>query len=86
MYKVNDGGKVKYDENIGAFKYVVQVYYDPAGKKLVVEDIDTKGGRIYPDRAYFQYRKRQDPGGQRRSGHLCYEQDGPGHAGRQGAE
>ncbi len=47
MYKVNDGGKVKYDENIGAFKYVVQVYYDPAGKKLVVEDIDTKGGRIY---------------------------------------
>ncbi len=47
MYKVNDGGKVKYDENIGAFKYIVQVYYDPAGKKLVVEDIDTKGGRIY---------------------------------------
>lgn len=47
MYKVNDGGKVRYDDSIGAFKYIVQVYYDPADKKLVVEDVDTKGGRIY---------------------------------------
>ena len=47
MYKVNDGGRVVYDKTAGAFKYVVQVYYDPQARNLVVEDIDTKGGRIY---------------------------------------
>ena len=47
MYKLNDGNKAVYDESTGAFKYVVQVYYDPTTKGLFVEDIDTKGGKIY---------------------------------------
>ena len=47
MYKVNDGGKPVYDSGAGAFKYVVQVYYDPQTRSLIVEDIDTKGGKVY---------------------------------------
>ena len=47
MYKVNDGGKPVYDKSIGGFKYVVQVYYDPQTDRLLVEDIDTKGGKVY---------------------------------------
>ncbi len=47
MYKLNDGNRVEFDKDSGAFRYVVQVYYDPQSKGLVVEDIDTKGGKIY---------------------------------------
>ena len=47
MYKVNDGGKPVYDSSTGAFKYIVQVYYDPQTRRLLLEDIDTKGGQIY---------------------------------------
>ncbi|MBO5637708.1 MAG: hypothetical protein J5906_09360 [Acidaminococcaceae bacterium] len=47
MYKLNDGNRVEFDKDSGAFQYVVQVYYDPQSKGLVVEDIDTKGGKIY---------------------------------------
>ncbi|MER2138524.1 MAG: hypothetical protein ABS965_00145, partial [Succiniclasticum sp.] len=47
MYKVNDGNKAVYDTSTGTYKYIVQVYYDPQTKGLVVEDIDTKGGKIY---------------------------------------
>ena len=46
MYKVNDGNKAVYDAGIGAYKYIVQVYYDPQSGGLVVEDIDTRGGKI----------------------------------------
>lgn len=47
LYKVNDGGRTVYDKSIGAFKYIVQVYYDPMANSLVMEDIDTRGGQIY---------------------------------------
>lgn len=47
LYKVNDGGRTVYDKSIGAFKYIVQVYYDPIANSLVMEDIDTRGGQIY---------------------------------------
>ena len=47
LYKVNNGGRMVYDETTGAFKYIVQVYYDPETQNLVMEDIDTQGGRIY---------------------------------------
>lgn len=47
MYRVNDGNRVVFDREQGAFNYIIQVYYDPLTKGLVVEDIDTKGGRIY---------------------------------------
>ena len=47
LYKVNNGGRMVYDDTIGAFKYIVQVYYDPEAQNLVMEDIDTQGGRIY---------------------------------------
>ncbi len=47
MYRVNEGNRVVFDQEEGAFKYIIQVYYDPLTKGLVVEDIDTKGGRIY---------------------------------------
>ena len=47
MYKLNDGNKAVYDPEIGAYKYLIQAYYDPETKGLVVEDIDTKGGKVY---------------------------------------
>ena len=47
VYKVNDGGKPVYDSSIGGFKYVAQIYYDPQTKRLLAEDIDTKGGKVY---------------------------------------
>ena len=46
MYKVNDGG-AKWNSTDKAFDYVPQVYWDPATNKLVVEDIDTAGGKVY---------------------------------------
>ena len=46
MYKVNDGG-AKWSNTDNAFYYEAQVYWDPSTNKLVVEDIDTQGGKIY---------------------------------------
>ena len=46
MYKVNDGG-AKWSSGDNAFYYEAQVYWDPSTDKLVVEDIDTQGGKIY---------------------------------------
>ena len=46
MYKVNDGG-AKWSSTDNAFYYEAQIYWDPATDKLVVEDIDTQGGKIY---------------------------------------
>ncbi|WP_294523130.1 hypothetical protein [uncultured Anaerovibrio sp.] len=46
MYKVNDGG-AKWNETDKVFDYVPQVYWDPSTNKLVVEDIDTAGGKVY---------------------------------------
>ena len=47
MYKVNEGNRVVYDSSLGAFKYVAQVYYDPQTRGLLVEDIESRGGKIY---------------------------------------
>lgn len=46
MYKVNDGG-AKWNDTDKVFDYVPQVYWDPSTNKLVVEDIDTQGGKVY---------------------------------------
>ncbi|MBO5590564.1 MAG: hypothetical protein J5923_04925 [Acidaminococcaceae bacterium] len=46
MYKVNDGG-AQWNSTEKVFDYVPQVYWDPSTDKLVVEDIDTQGGKIY---------------------------------------
>ena len=46
MYKVNDGG-AQWNSTEKVFDYVPQVYWDPSTDKLVVEDIDTAGGKIY---------------------------------------
>jgi len=46
MYKVNDGG-VKWNSYDNAFYYEPQVYWDPSANKLVVEDIETTGGKVY---------------------------------------
>ena len=46
MYKVNNGG-AKWNETDKVFDYVPQVYWDPSTDKLVVEDIDTAGGKVY---------------------------------------
>lgn len=46
MYKVNDGGQ-KYDADAQAFYYEVPVYYDPLTDHLIVEDINTQGGKVY---------------------------------------
>ncbi len=47
MYKVNDGRRAVYNSTLGAYEYIVQVYYDPQTGGLVVEDLDTGGGKIY---------------------------------------
>ena len=47
MYKVNNGRRAVYNKSLDAYEYVVQVYYDPLTKGLVVEDIDASGGKIY---------------------------------------
>ncbi len=46
MYKVNEGG-AKWNDTDKVFDYVPQVYWDPSTDKLVVEDIDTAGGKVY---------------------------------------
>ena len=46
MYKVNDGG-AQWNSTEKVFDYVPQVYWDPSTDKLVVEDIDTAGGKVY---------------------------------------
>ncbi|SDG25676.1 hypothetical protein SAMN05216584_103125 [Selenomonas sp. WCT3] len=46
MYKVNAGG-AKWNDTDKVFDYVPQVYWDPSTDKLVVEDIDTQGGKVY---------------------------------------
>ena len=46
MYEVNDGG-AKWNSTDKVFDYVPQVYWDPSTNKLVVEDIDTQGGKVY---------------------------------------
>ncbi|WP_295358558.1 hypothetical protein [uncultured Succiniclasticum sp.] len=46
MYKVNDGG-AKWNATDKVFDYVPQVYWDPSTEKLVVEDIETAGGKVY---------------------------------------
>ena len=46
MYKVNEGG-AKWNNTEKIFDYVPQVYWDPSTDKLVVEDIDTAGGKVY---------------------------------------
>ena len=46
MYKVNEGG-AKWNSTEQVFDYVAQVYWDPSTDKLVVEDIDTQGGKVY---------------------------------------
>ena len=46
MFRVNDGG-AKWNDTDKVFDYVPQVYWDPSTDKLVVEDIDTAGGKVY---------------------------------------
>ncbi len=46
MYKVNDGG-VAWSSEDNAFYYEAQVYWDPSTNNLVVEDIETTGGKVY---------------------------------------
>ena len=45
-YKLNNGG-FKYDEDNNIMYYVVQTYYDPSTKQVIVEDINPTGGQIY---------------------------------------
>lgn len=45
-YKIINGGAV-WDSGAGAYKYQVNVYYNPSTNKIVVEDIDANGGQIY---------------------------------------
>ena len=47
MYKVNDGNRGVYDAATDSYKFVPQVYYDPRARELVVDDIGTRGGKIY---------------------------------------
>lgn len=47
VYKVNDGNKAVYNETTGVYDYLVQVYYDPQTKKLLVDDVNAAGGYIH---------------------------------------
>ena len=46
VYRVNDGGKAVVQSD-GTYAYEVQVYYNPKTGNLLVEDIDTQGGKVY---------------------------------------
>ena len=46
MYKLNDGNKAVYNDATGMFDYLVQLYYNPEDKNVVVADINTDGGII----------------------------------------
>lgn len=45
-YAVNSAG-AKYDSAKGYYDYEVPVYYDATAEKLVTEDLETGGGRVY---------------------------------------
>jgi len=46
MYKVNDGGRFVLQSD-GSYAYEVQVYYNPSTGRLVVDDINVQGGKVY---------------------------------------
>ena len=46
VYKLNDGDRAVRQSD-GTYAYEVQVYYNPSTKKVIVDDIDTSGGKIY---------------------------------------
>ncbi|MGM9561958.1 MAG: beta strand repeat-containing protein, partial [Phascolarctobacterium sp.] len=45
-YKIINGGAV-WDRTKGAYKYQLNVYYNPSTDKIIVEDVDASGGQIY---------------------------------------
>ncbi|MBQ2594475.1 MAG: hypothetical protein II567_14500, partial [Candidatus Riflebacteria bacterium] len=44
--KLNQSGML-WDEKTGTYKYVVQAYYNPQTDKIILEDINSQGGKIY---------------------------------------
>lgn len=45
-YKIVDGGPV-WNEAKGCYEYQLSAYYNPSTKKIIVEDVDANGGKIY---------------------------------------
>lgn len=45
-YKIVDGGPV-WNETKGCYEYQLSAYYNPSTKKIIVEDVDANGGKIY---------------------------------------
>ena len=41
------GGQSRYDADLGRYVYDVSVWYDPVNQRVVLEDIDPKGGKVY---------------------------------------
>ncbi|MBR4328445.1 MAG: hypothetical protein IKP71_01175, partial [Candidatus Riflebacteria bacterium] len=44
--KLNQSGML-WDETTGTYKYVVQAYYNPQTDKVILEDVNSQGGKIY---------------------------------------
>ncbi|MGM9519096.1 MAG: beta strand repeat-containing protein, partial [Phascolarctobacterium sp.] len=45
-YKVVDGGAY-WDSNSACYKYKLNAYYNPFTDKIIVEDVDASGGKVY---------------------------------------
>lgn len=45
-YKIINGGAI-WDANEGCYKYRLNVYYNPSTKKILVQNVDASGGKIY---------------------------------------
>ena len=45
-YKIINGGAI-WDAKEGCYKYRLNVYYNPSTKKILVQNVDASGGRIY---------------------------------------
>lgn len=46
LIKINDGNKSVYQADTGKYVFEVQAYYNPRTGKIVVDDVETKGGQV----------------------------------------
>lgn len=46
QYKLVDGGAY-WDSQAGCYKYKLNVYYNPSTQKIIVQDVNANGGKVY---------------------------------------
>ena len=46
VYKINEGNRAVLQDD-GTYAYEVQAYYDPSADKIIIDDIESSGGKVY---------------------------------------